>query len=95
MALIWGVLGIALSYLVLPYARHLLEMMRGRFWHMLCLGLSLFMVVNLMITSLAVSRWQSREESTHALIWWIDETYDDETMLEHFPNMHWMQKASP
>lgn len=95
MALIWGVLGIALSYLVLPYARHLLEMMRGRFWHMLCLGLSLFMVVNLMITSLAVSRWQSREESTHPLIWWIDETYDDETMLEHFPNMHWMQKASP
>lgn len=90
MALLWGVLGILFVKAVFPFLRKLLDKMKGRGWQVACGVLTVFMVINLVVTSAAITRWRTRDEApqpSNAAIQWLDEHYDDQTMERIFPNM--------
>ena len=89
MALMWGVLGILFIRAAFPLVRRALEKLRGRGSRALCAVMSVFMVVNLAVTCGALTRWHNRgdEPAGSAIVQWIDDTYDDETMSRLFPNM--------
>ena len=64
--------------------------MQGRGWTIITILGTVFMVVNLLITSSAVWRWKVRQEgmeSSNVVEQWLDETYGDEKMKSLFPNM--------
>ena len=64
--------------------------MQGGGWTIITILGTVFMVVNLLITSSAVWRWKVRQEgmeSSNVVEQWLDETYEDEKMKSLFPNM--------
>ena len=90
MALLWGVLGILFVKAVFPFLRKLLDKMQGRGWQIACGVLTVFMAVNLVVTSAAITRWRTRDEEprpSNAAVQWLDEHYDDQAMERIFPNM--------
>ena len=90
MALIWGILGVLFVKFLLPLLQRLLIKMQGRGWTIITILGTVFMVVNLLITSSAVWRWKVRQEgmeSSNVVEQWLDETYGDEKMKSLFPNM--------
>ncbi len=90
MALIWGILGVLFVKFLLPLLQRLLIKMQGRGWTIITILGTVFMVVNLLITSSAVWRWKVRQEgmeSSNVAEQWLDETYGDEKMKSLFPNM--------
>lgn len=94
MALIWGVLGILFMRLAFPFVNRFLEKMKGKGWRIVCAGMTVFMAVNLLVTSAAVIRWRTRtadKEANNSIIQWLDDTYDDQTMEGLFPNMRFTE----
>ena len=94
MALAWGVLGVLFIKLLFPLLNRILARMKGKGWKIACIGLSVFMAVNLLVTSAAVSRWRTRAqnpESSNPVIQWLDHTYNDQTMEKLFPNMQFQE----
>ena len=90
MALLWGGLGIVFVRALFPFIGRLLIRMRGKGWRIACAGLTVFMAVNLLVTSAAVSRWKDRMSgaaATGVVAVWLDEKYDDQRMAALFPNM--------
>ena len=65
MSLLWGILGIAFVQFVLPLYVRLLEKMEGKCWRIVCIALSVFMAVNLLLSSTAVIRWK---DILHAIL---------------------------
>ncbi len=93
MALLWGVLGILFIRLALPLVRRLLAKIQGRGWQIASIAMTAFMVVNLLVTAAAITRWRARETApvaANAAVQWLDETYDDTTMERLFPNMQFV-----
>lgn len=96
MALMWGVLGIAFLRLVFPFLGRLLKKLNGGVWRIACVGMAVFMLVNLLTSVAAVSRWRARMqgiEATSAAAQWLDDTYDDQTMRKLYPNMKFTNTA--
>lgn len=96
MTIIWGLLGAIFVQVIFPVFVRILNVMNGKVWTALCVALSAFMVVNLMVTSAAVIRWGERLESVPAsndFEEFLDEKYDDEAMSEIFPNMKFVTKG--
>lgn len=90
MALMWGVLGILFMRFVFPLITRIFEKMKGTGWRIACVGMTVFMAVNLLVTSAAVTRWRTRmegAETSNPVIQWLDHTYDNEAMERLFPNM--------
>lgn len=94
MTLIWGVLGILFARLFFPALDRLLGKMRLRIWKTACALLSVFMVANLLLSAAAVTRWRERETANlppdNTFEQFLDETYDNETMKQNYPNMSFM-----
>ncbi len=90
MALLWGVLGILFMRLAFPLVGRLLAKMQGNAWRIACIGMTVFMAVNLLVTAAAVTRWRARTQgvgNTDAVAQWLDDAYDDQTMERLFPNL--------
>lgn len=90
MAVTWGALGIVFAYLVFPFLERLLTGMEGKAWRSACFVFSVFMAVNLLLTSMAVLRWRDRREeipATNQITRFLDDTYDDAAMERLFSNM--------
>lgn len=90
MALIWGVLGMAFMRAAFPFINRLFQKMQGKGWRGACIGMTIFMAANLLVTAAAVTRWRTRaadEESANPVVQWLDSTYSDQTMEKLFPNM--------
>lgn len=90
MALMWGVLGLAFMRFAFPHVNRLLKKMKGRGWQAACIGMTVFMAVNLLVTCAAVTRWKARmagAQASHPVAQWLDDAYDDQTMARLFPNM--------
>lgn len=88
MALMWGVLGVAFIRLVFPALRRVLSRIQGNGARAFCVVMSMFMAVNLAVTSAAILRWRDRNADVGSpFVQWIDSTYDDSTMARIFPNM--------
>lgn len=95
MALMWGVLGILFMRLVFPFLNRVFKKMKGQGWQIACIGMTVFMVFNLLTSAAAVTRWHTRMEggtATNAVVQWLDDTYDDQTMERLFPNMEFTVK---
>lgn len=62
MTLMWGVLGLAFIRWVLPALQAALAHMQGQGWHMVCVALSCWLAVNLLVTGAALGRWKERQQ---------------------------------
>ena len=94
MSLLWGILGIAFVQFVLPLYVWLLEKMEGKCWRIVCIALSVFMAVNLLLSSAAVIRWKDRltdnPPAANAFEQFLDNTYDNDFMKKNYPNMKFL-----
>lgn len=97
MTLIWGVLGMALMYGILPLLLSFFNRMRLSSRTALCRAAAAFMCVNLLVTSIALLRWQERVQSadpaSNAVEAYMDRRWPDERMQERFPNMVFVGSA--
>ena len=94
MAFMWGVLGIVFMRFAFPWISRLLEKMKGTGWRIACVAMTVFMAVNLLVTSAAITRWRTRaagEPANNPVAQWLDNTYGDETMTRLFPNMQFTE----
>lgn len=90
MALIWGILGVFFMRFLFPALKKLLEKLNRKNGSLICVVLTVFMVINLAATSVAISRWHTRKEGTapqNSLERVIDYIYGNEKMERLFPNM--------
>lgn len=94
MTLIWGVLGIFFVRFFLPLLVRLFGKKRHRIWKVVCVLLSVFMAVNLLLSATAVIRWRERVTKNilpdNSFEQFLDETYDNKTMKQNYPNMRFM-----
>lgn len=91
MALIWGVLGVLFMYFVMPYLERMFGKMQGKSWSVACIVLTIFMVINLAVTSAALIRWRDRQANVPAnskVTQMIDQFYDDDFMERRYCNMN-------
>lgn len=94
MALIWGGLGVLFAAFVFPQLGRMLRRMRGRGWTVLCILLAVFMVVNLVVTTVAILRWRERLEdqpASNSIDRFLDRTYGNEKMAAIFSNMTFLE----
>lgn len=90
MTIIWGVLGVLFMHFVMPLLESVFERMQGKTWSTACIVLTVFMVINLAVTSAALIRWHDRQMNTPAnnqITQLIDKTYDDDFMEKRYCNM--------
>lgn len=103
MSAVWGLLGVAFARILMPPILRLMDKIQTKPWHVAGAVLSIFMALNLLVTSAAVLRWHTRlcggEEETpggagmqdrfqERVVEYLDENYDDDTMRKIFPNMN-------
>ena len=91
MTLIWGILGMALMYLMLPVLLSTFNRLQLGSRPLLYRSAALFMCVNLLWTGIALLRWQERTltstPASNTVEAWMDHHWPDERMQERFPNM--------
>lgn len=90
MTLIWGILGILFMRFLFPPLAKFLERLKGKGWRIACICLSVFMCINLLVTSVALTRWKERTagiEADSAIAEFVDDIWDDEKMEAIYPNM--------
>ena len=94
MTLIWGILGMALMYLLLPLLLKCFNRLRLGQRPLLCRMAAVFMCVNLLWTGVALLRWQERVMTAapagNAVEAWMDRAWPDERMQQRFPNMRFV-----
>lgn len=90
-ALVWGTLGLLFVWVAFPGIQRLLQRMQGRIWKIACALLTIFLVIDLLVTFAALVRWRSRESgaetAANPVVHWIDASFGDEAMAVRFPNM--------
>ena len=91
MTLIWGILGMALMYLLLPLLLKFFNLLHLGQRATLCRAAALFMCVNLLWTGAVLLRWQARTlrgtPAGNTVEAYMDRVWPDERMQERFPNM--------
>lgn len=90
MTVIWGLLGLTFVRLLFPFIERLLPLSENRIVNVFGIVLAILTAANLLVTSAAVSRWQSRllgTEPKNRIEKRIDEVYGDERMKKLYPNM--------
>ncbi len=91
MTLIWGILGMALMYLLLPLLLSGFNRLHLSDHLLLYRATAVFMCVNLLWTGAALLRWQERTlhstPASNAVEAYMDRAWPDERMQERFPNM--------
>ena len=90
MTAIWGLLGLLFVRFVFPFIEWLLPLADNKVVNASGMVLAIFMAINLLVTSAAVVRWQSRSvgvEPKNQIEKRIDEIYCDEKMKKIYPNM--------
>ena len=94
MTFLWGLAGMALMYAVLPVLLHSFSRLKLDRRMMLCRAMTVFMCVNLMMTSIALMRWHERAvqgtAASNAVEAWMDARWPDDRMRERFPNMEFV-----
>lgn len=83
----WGIAGLAFSKWCVRPLQMVFDKMHGGAWNVICIGLSIFMVINLLFTACCIFRWSQRhygvppQDSGDI---YIDETWDDNRMQKRF-----------
>ena len=89
-AICWGVMGLVFINYTLPFLTELIEKIPNRIGVCISWVLLVFMVFDILISSIAVKRQEMRQEgypATNAFVAFIDHTYTDEYLKQVFPNM--------
>ncbi len=97
MAFVWGVLGILFVRLIFPLLNHLFSKMRTKYWNVLCILATVFMLANLIVSAAAVIRWRNRldhEPAANRIEQILDDAYDNDTMERLYSNMKFSTEAS-
>lgn len=91
MTILWGIIGMALMYIILPMLLGMFNRTQLCSRKTLCRVTAVFMAVNLLATSVALLRWQERvvhdTPASNAIEAFLDRRWPDERMRERFPNM--------
>lgn len=90
MALVWGILGVLFMRFLFPILNWVFKKLNRKKSALLCGILTVFMVINLAVTSVVVIRWQRRLENIlpgNSIERAIDYIYGDEKMERLYPNM--------
>ena len=90
MTVVWGLLGVAFVRFVFPLIERLMPLSEYKAVNVLGIIMAVFMAINLLVSSAAVSRWQSRTfgvEPKNRIEKRIDKVYCDEKMKKLYPNM--------
>lgn len=90
MTLLWGAAGILFARFCMPAVQKLFQKIHGQGWKIACAVLSVFMIVNLSVTAIAMVRWSARHENIAASTYvgqLTDRHFNDEFMQERF--MEW------
>ncbi len=93
MTLLWGVLGLAFIYLAYHPLKNMFARHEGNTNHILVLVLSIFMVANLAVSTLAVRRWADRRsgiEPRNRIEAILDKRFDDNRMEKIYSNMEFI-----
>ncbi len=93
MFLIWGFLGIVFSFLLYPLLTQLFIKYHCSINTVICIGLSVFLIANMTVSSLAVHRWRERnrnEAPSNSIEAVLDKTYDDNRMRKIYSNMRFV-----
>ena len=91
MTLLWGIVGMCAMYLLLPLVLRTFNQMQLGSRTGLCRVAAVFMAVNLLLTSIALLRWQERvmtaAPASNRVEAWMDHRWPDDKMHTRFPNM--------
>lgn len=90
MAMIWGLLGLLFIGYIYKPLRLLFEKVEEKHVNGIVVILSLFMALNLVITALAINRWQDRinnKPPSNTIDRYIDHQFNDQYMEEVFHNL--------
>ncbi len=97
MTVIWGLLGVAFIKIFYPMFTLLFSKMQSTVWTFTCIILTVFMVVNLLLTSIAVLRWGERikdnSPASNSVEEFFDEHYDNDRMTYIFTNMKFKEST--
>ena len=83
MSVMWGVLGIAFTFLV-PFIERIFQRMQGKVWKGICIVLSVFLLFDFVVTGMSLARWRDRHENVPAT------TQIERSIDKSFPN-DWMK----
>lgn len=92
MTILWGLMGLALMYVLLPLILRAFNRMQLCQRPVLTRVMTVLMCVNLLMTSAALMRWEKRVHHTstpadNAVERYLDARWPDERLRERFPNM--------
>lgn len=86
----WGIMGVLLIKGINPHLEKLLEKIRGNAATVAAAAVSVFFILNLRLSFMAVKRQSDRRQNIPAQTpaqMWLDENYDDKTLKKIYPNM--------
>lgn len=87
MAIVWGIVGFSFYKLLFNPLKELLHIMNGTVFDIVCIGLTAFMAINLLLTAICIIRWSNRHYGKPAasrFTRWVDKNYPDEKMQKKF-----------
>lgn len=90
MTLIWGFLGVVFSAFVTPFNRRFVGLFSSKFWRKAGMVFTVLLLLDFLVTSLAIWRWHARLEGVDARNQteiYLDTYFGNERMTEIFPNM--------
>lgn len=95
MTVLWGVMGLAMMYVLLPVILRAFNRARLCQRPVLCRLMTVFMCINLLMTSAALMRWEKRTQepaltANNAIERYLDARWPDERLQERFPNMRFV-----
>jgi len=97
MTIIWGFLGVLFIKVFYPLFILFFSKMQGTVWTFACVILTVFMVANLLLTSVAVLRWGERVKdaspASNIVEEFFDEHYDNDKMSYIFTNMKFLETS--
>ena len=97
MTVVWGILGVLFIKIFYPLFTFLFSKMQGPVWIFTCALLTVFMVANLLLTSVAVLRWGERVKDnsppSNSVEEFFDENYDNDKMTYIFTNIKFVETS--
>lgn len=91
----WGIIALFCVDILYPYFKKHINKINVQFYKISTIVITIFMVINLTLTSLASIRYSDRankKESTNLVLKAIDKLYPDEYMQVKFPKMKIIKK---
>lgn len=87
MTIIWGIIGMVYFHCLVPKLGNFFKKLRGKFWSIGCILLTVFMIVNMSATVVCLERWSNRHKGIAAanpIEEFLDRSYDDARMKKIF-----------